>query len=60
MKEFLAREAVTGGLHPERARLPKDGTDASGPPLWAYLNKVADETPGTHVYVSVCQIEYAS
>jgi len=45
MKEFLTREAVTGGLHPERAKLPKDDTDTSGPPLWTYLNKVADETP---------------
>lgn len=53
MKEFLAREAATGGLHPERAKLPGGDTNISGPKLWNYLNKVADETPGNSIFLLV-------
>ena len=46
MKEFLMKEAATGGLHPEKYTLPKNNTDIWGRDLWFYLSKVADATPG--------------
>jgi hypothetical protein len=43
MEEFLAKEAVTGGL---RGMYPPGNTSKIwGPKLWGYLNKVADAKP---------------
>jgi len=43
MEDFLAKEGVTGGLHGKLP--PKNSTEAWGPALWAYLDKVADHAP---------------
>ena len=43
MKDFLAKEGVTGGLHGEYP--PGNSTDAWGQKLWKYLDKVADNQP---------------
>ena len=51
MKEFLAKEALTGGLHADRMKLPRGDVDISSNELWWYLNKVADITPGAYAFV---------
>jgi hypothetical protein len=43
MEEFLAKEAVTGGLHGKLP--PNNSTKLWGTQLWSYLNKVADAKP---------------
>lgn len=45
MEQFLRMEAQTGGLHPEIMKLPNNDTTLSGPPLWSYINRVADVKP---------------
>ena len=42
-KEFLEKEALTGGLHGKLP--PKGSSDIWGPPLWKYLEDVADIKP---------------
>jgi hypothetical protein len=42
MKQFLASEAVTGGL---KHLPPRNSSDLWGTELWKYLDKVADERP---------------
>lgn len=43
MEEFLAKEAVTGGLH--GILPPQNSSKIWGQTLWSYLNKVADAKP---------------
>ena len=43
MEDFLAKEGVTGGLHGKLP--PHNSTEAWGPALWGYLDKVADYAP---------------
>ena len=43
MEEFLAKEAVSGGLH--GILPPMNSTKIWGQALWTYLNKVADAKP---------------
>lgn len=44
MEDFLAKEAVTGGL--KGILPPRNSTKIWGSALWNYLSKIADEKPG--------------